>query len=268
MPNRSFTVAILVSTYNWPEALELVLKSVIAQTVLPNEVLIADDGSREETQKLIAAYIEKFAAIDIPVKHAWHEDNGFRKCPVLNKAVKLAEADYIIEIDGDIILDRRFIADHLRYAKRGIFVQGSRAMIGEAKTNELIQNKSIDLNPLSKGLYTRFNSYRIPLLANFYNTKPTDPFNVKGCNLAFWREDYIKVNGYNNDFKGWGWEDYEFASRLINAGILKKRVKMVAIMYHLWHAQNSRGNYKPNEVIYRNTLDNKLAYCPNGYAQS
>ncbi|MFD0763433.1 glycosyltransferase family 2 protein [Mucilaginibacter lutimaris] len=264
MAHRNFTIALLISTYNWPDALELVFLSVLRQTEMPDEILIADDGSREETRELIDSYREKF---NIPVKHAWHEDKGFRKSEVLNMAVKLAEADYIIEIDGDIILDRRFIADHVKQAAKGFFVQGSRAMINEPKTNELLKNKDVNLNPLSKGLYTRFNSYRIPSLAKFYDTKPLDPFNVKGCNLAFWRKDYIKVNGYYNDFEGWGWEDYEFAARLINSGVYKKRVKMVAIMYHLFHKQTSRSSYFSNEVIYRRTVAEKLTYCDSGYAE-
>lgn len=216
---NSFTVGVLVSTYNWPGALELVFLSLLKQTVMPDEILIADDGSGKETIELIERYKEKFK---IPVKHAWHEDNGFRKSIVLNKAVKLSNADYIIEIDGDIVLDRRFIADHISQAQTGYFVQGSRAMINEVKTNQMIREKDVNLNSLSRGLYTRFNAYRVPALAKFYNNKPLDPMNVKGCNLAFWRQDYIKVNGYYNDFKGWGWEDYEFAARLINLGVHKK----------------------------------------------
>lgn len=262
---QNFSVGILVSTYNWPGALELVFLSILQQTRMPDEIVIADDGSRQETIDLIEKYKGIFK---IPVKHAWHEDKGFRKSLVLNKAVKLAESDYIIEIDGDIILDRRFVADHIREAAKGFFVQGSRAMINEEKTNELITNKDVRLTPLSKGLYTRFNSYRIPAFAKFYDTKPLDPFNVKGCNLAFWREDYIRVNGYYNNFEGWGWEDYEFAARLINSGIHKKRIKMVAIMYHLYHKQTSRANYFPNEVIYRRTVDQKLTYADSGYQEA
>ena len=265
MAQNSFTTALLISTYNWPGALELVLLSVLSQTQLPNEVLIADDGSGEETRELINSYREKLL---IPIKHAWHEDKGFRKSLVLNKAVKLSTSDYIIEVDGDVILDRRFIADHKSQAKKGFFIQGSRAMINENKTNELIKNKDININPFSKGIYTRFNSLRIPSLTSRFDNKPLESVKVRGCNLAFWREDYIAVNGYYNDFEGWGWEDYEFAARLINLGIRKKRIKMVAIMYHLFHKQSSRANFLPNELIYRRTVDQKLTYCSSGYNEA
>src|SRR6185437_1204228 len=118
MTDDNFKIGLLISTYNWPEALELVFLSILGQARMPDEILIADDGSGDDTRKLIDSYREKF---NIPIRHAWHEDNGFRKSIVLNKAVKLAESDYIIEIDGDIILDHRFIADHIKQAAKGFF---------------------------------------------------------------------------------------------------------------------------------------------------
>jgi glycosyltransferase involved in cell wall biosynthesis len=265
MPANTFTTALLISTYNWPGALELVLMSALRQTIMPDEILIADDGSGADTQQLINSYRNKFS---IPIKHAWHEDKGFRKSIVLNKAIKLSTSDYIIEVDGDVVLDRRFISDHINQAKNGFFVQGSRAMVNERKTTELIKNKNIDINPLTPGIYTRFNSLRVPALTSRFDNKRLQSTNVKGCNLAFWRKDYIAVNGYYNGFEGWGWEDYEFAARLINLGIYKKRIKMVAIMYHLYHKSTSRANFLPNELIYRQTTNEHLTYRDNGYKES
>ncbi|RYY07965.1 MAG: glycosyltransferase [Sphingobacteriaceae bacterium] len=262
MNRNELTTAVLISTYNWPEALELVLLSLLKQTRLPNEILIADDGSAATTKALIDRYRSLFS---IPIKHAYQEDKGFRKCLILNKAIKLAEAEYIIEIDGDIIVNPKFIADHIHAATNGYFVQGSRAMLTEVKTKEILKTRKINLHSLSKGIYSRFNAFRIPLFSIFFNPNPYSSWNVKGCNLAFWRDDYIKVNGYNNDFKGWGWEDYEFAARLINSGILKKRLKMAAISYHVFHKIYDRGNFLPNELIYRQTINEKYTYCKDGY---
>ncbi|MDT3403860.1 glycosyltransferase family 2 protein [Mucilaginibacter terrae] len=259
---QRLSIGVLISTYNWPEALELVLMSLLRQTRMPDEIMIADDGSREETRQLIDRYRAEF---NIPIHHAWQEDKGFRKCLALNKAVKMGAADYIIEIDGDIIVTPKFVADHERAARKGFFMQGSRAMLHEEKTIEILKSKQIDLSSVSPGVYSRFNAIRIPLLSIFYKPNPRSPWNVKGCNLAFWREDYIKVNGYYNDFEGWGWEDYEFAARLINAGILKKRLKMAAISYHIFHRIHDRENFLPNELIYRKTVAEKLTYCPSGY---
>ncbi|MFC3198574.1 glycosyltransferase family 2 protein [Parapedobacter deserti] len=253
-------VTLLISTYNWPEALDLVLRSVVRQSREPDEVVIADDGSDERTAELIGSY-----AGLLPIKHVWHEDQGFRKSIILNKAVREISSPYIIEIDGDIILHRHFIKDHLRAAERGFFVQGSRAMIGERKSKQILENKQLDLYALSRGMHTRFNAIRFPLLSGLFKTNPQSSHNVKGCNLAFWLDDYKKINGYYNGFEGWGWEDYEFAERLINTGVKKKRLKWAAVGYHIFHPLSSRGNFEPNEVIYRETVEKKLAYREPGY---
>ncbi len=253
-------VSLLISTYNWPEALDLVLRSVVRQSRQPDEVLIADDGSDERTAELIGNYAGR-----LPIKHVWHEDNGFRKSVILNKALRQATTPYIIEIDGDIILHRHFVKDHLNAAERGYFVQGSRAMIGERKSKEALASKQLDFFAWTSGMTTRFNAIRFPRLSGLFKTDSQSSHNVKGCNLAFWLDDYKKINGYYNGFEGWGWEDYEFAERLINAGIQKKRLKWAAVGYHIFHPLSSRGNFEPNEQIYRETVNQKLAYREPGY---
>lgn len=256
-------IALLISTYNWPEALDLVLRSVVRQSRQPDEVLIADDGSDEQTAELIGDYAGR-----LPIKHIWHEDQGFRKSIILNKAVRQVTSPYIIEIDGDIILHKHFITDHLKAAERGYFVQGSRAMIGERKSKEILETKQMDFHALTAGIRGRFNAVRFPVFSNIFRTNPLSSQNIKGCNLAFWREDYIKVNGYYNGFEGWGWEDYEFAERLINAGIRKKRLKWAAIGYHLFHPLNSKANFEPNKLIYEESVNHRLAYREPGYLQT
>ena len=109
--DSSTSVAIIISTYNWPQALNQTLRSVANQTLLPNEVLIADDGSDERTANLIQQFKEQHPTLNII--HVWHEDNGFRLAAIRNKAIRIAQSDYIIQIDGDIILDHNFIAYHL-----------------------------------------------------------------------------------------------------------------------------------------------------------
>lgn len=264
MSNRSFSVAILVSTYNWPQALEIILMSILQQTQLPDEVLIADDGSGEETQLLINKYRKLF---NIPVKHAWHEDMGFRKSLILNKAVKLSNVDYIIEIDGDIILHSKFIEDHIKHAREGNFVQGARTMISEEITGEILRKRQQRMSFFSKGIRNRFNSIRFPALSFVVKTNSRSSNNIKGCNLAFWRKDFIAINGYNNLFQGWGSEDNEFAARLINAGVLKQRLKLAAICYHLHHKCNSTSQFAINERRYTETIENNIVFCPNGYAE-
>ncbi|WP_090392917.1 glycosyltransferase family 2 protein [Niabella drilacis] len=266
MKKTPFTVALMISTYKWPEALQLVLKSVLHQSRRPDEIIIAEDGDDTRT----AWCIEDFKKIHgIPVKHVYHEDRGFRKSLILNKAIKEIESDYIIEIDGDIVMHREFIADHVSAAREGYFVQGSRTMLTEWKSKRLLKTKNIDaLHPLMRGLYSRFNAVRAPLFSSFFKVDPCSSHNVKGCNLAFWKADYVKVNGYYSGFEGWGWEDYEFGERLINVGVKKKRLKMAAIGYHIFHPLSSRANFVPNELIYRETVRYKYSYRPNGYMEA
>lgn len=247
------TVSLIISTYEWPEALELVLLSVMEQSVIPDQVIIADDGSGERTAELINSFRGR-----LPIEHVWHEDNGFQKTLILNKALKISTSDYIIEIDGDIILHKHFIKDHIAAAEKGYFVQGSRAMIGERLTKKALESKRLSFNFLTRGMTTRFNAIRFPLLSGLFSADPCSSHNVKGCNLAFWLDDYVRINGYFNGFTGWGWEDYEFAERLINSGVKKKRLKWAAVGFHIFHPLSSRANFKPNERIYKETVENKM----------
>lgn len=253
---------LIISTYNWPEALDLVFKSVLQQSVYPTEIIIADDGSGEATQ----VAIENFKTqISIPIKHVWHEDNGFRKTIILNEAIKQATGDYIVQIDGDIILHPKFIEDHIKYASIGYFIKGSRGRLMMQKTKEVLQSKSIAIHPLTKGLASTINATRCPLFSAFFYGDPKLSRKVKGCNFAFWKNDFIAVNGYNNDLEGWGHEDIELAARLVNAGVKCKQLKMVAVCYHLFHKINSRHQEANNLDAYEKVVKEGIKKCSNGY---
>ena len=264
MKTEISSVDILISTYNWPRALESILMSILYQTRLPDRILIADDGSGYETQMLIDKYRRYF---NIPVEHIWQEDKGFRKTLILNKAMKYACSDYIIQIDGDIILHRNFMEDHINNARKKSFVQGCRTILNESNTREVIENKRLAFRFFSKGIKNRLNAMRIPFLSSLIKTDPCSSKNIKACNLAFWREDYVAVNGYDNLFHGWGMEDDEFAARLINYGVKKRRLKLAAICYHLNHSNNSRYHIAKNQAMYNETIVNKRSFSTNGFAQ-
>jgi len=266
MQKKPSKVALLIATYKWPEALSLVLKSVMNQSRIPDEIVIAEDGDDRGTASVIKKFMKTHG---VKIKHIYHEDIGFRKSLILNKAIKEIQSDYIIEIDGDIIMHPHFIADHIQAARPGFFIQGSRTMLKEWKSQELLKSQDIrGLRPLMNGLYSRFNAFRIPVFSRFFKVNPKSSVNVKGCNLAFWKTDYVRVNGYYSGFEGWGWEDYELGERWINAGIKKKRLKMAAIGYHLYHSLTSRANFVPNELIYRETVEKKYDYRLNGYVEA
>lgn len=254
--------SLVISTYNWPEALDLCLKSLMTQKYLPQEIIIADDGSRKETRELIRQYQQHSP---VPLKHIWHEDNGFRKTIILNAAIQQAEGEYIIQIDGDIIVHPSFVSDHLRSAKRGQFIRGSRAMIRENTSTRIQESKDVAFSFFSKGILHRFNAVRLPFLASLIKTDPYSPADVKGCNMAFWKSDFIRVNGYNNNLTGWGHEDIELAARFINNGIVKRHLKLSAVCYHIHHELNSRHREKENKRHYEEVLSNGLKFCTNGY---
>jgi hypothetical protein len=265
MNNRPEKVALLISTYNWPSALELVLETVLRQTIQADEILVADDGSFDATRQLVEYYKNVY---HLPLKHIWQPDEGFRKSLILNKAIRQTNCDYIIQVDGDILLHPNFIADHLAAVRPDCFIQGSRVLVNPTLTRKMIQTGLSPLRPWTRGITNRINAIRFPLLRFLFNRESTSNQNIKACNLAFWRKDYIRVNGYNNDFFGWGWEDVEFATRLLQAGCKKRRLKMAAVAYHLHHATVNRNNLQQNETRFIETTKNPHWVCQNGYNQA
>ena len=260
-PNTS----LIISTYNWPEALYTCLLSVARQKVLPDEIIIADDGSREETRALIEAMK---SVIPVSIIHVWHEDMGFRKAEILNKAVQKSSGKYLIQVDGDVILHPCFIMDHLLAAEQGTFVRGTRARLTPLKTSELLVSGDLDLHFYSLGVYNRLNALRLPLLKSFGERKEMKSRNVRGSNLAFWKTDFVRVNGYNNDLQGWGHEDEELAVRFVNNGIAKKIVKLSAVQYHLHHDELKRENEPFHAKAVQDAIINNLKTCYNGYGRS
>jgi len=258
-------ISLIVSTYNWPQALRLCLLSIKNQTLLPREVIVADDGSNTETKLLIDEFRKVFS---IPLIHVWHDDLGFRKTIILNKSIKKASAEYIVQIDGDVILNKHFIEDHQSLCEPEVFIRGTRAQIDQKRLPLMYSQSLIDFNFLSKGLINRFNAIRLPILSFLFKRKSNNSERVRGSNLAFWKRDFILVNGYNNDLKGWGHEDEELAARFVNNNKLKIAIKFKAVQYHLSHGQLSLRDESEHAAEVKRTLKTKLKTCINGYAQS
>jgi glycosyltransferase involved in cell wall biosynthesis len=260
--------SLLIATYNWPEALELCLKSVLHQRVLPGEVIIADDGSRDETRNLIESFQKKFP---IPLSHIWQPDEGFQLARIRNKGIAEANFPYIIQIDGDLILHPFFIKDHLQLKKKDWFTTGSRVLLSPETSQRLLENHSIELTKYSFGNRNFFNGLRSywlrHMMANKYKTKGKNMFYVKGCNMAFWKEDLLKVNGYNESFYGWGREDSELAIRLMNAGVKKQFIKMGGICYHLYHREASREMEEKNTQMMEDAIHHKTIWAEKGISQ-
>ena len=257
-------VTLIITTFNRSDALELVLMSVLSQTILPYEIIIADDGSSDDTDMVIKNFQLKYKNII----HSWHEDKGFRAAKARNKAISLSTTDYIIIIDGDMILHNRFIEDHRNLSERGFFIQGSRVLLTKEKTDNVLLNKQINFSISEQGLKNRKNNILLPIkLVNFLSIKNRSLRGIKTCNMSFFKEDIININGFNEDFIGWGREDSELAVRFYNYGLRRKTVKFCAIQYHLWHQENSRNSLDANDNLLNKALLSKKSSCVLGINQ-
>lgn len=258
---------LIITTYNRPDALEVVLISVMNQTSMPHQVIIADDGSSLETKLLI----EKYQLI-FPIKlvHSWHEDDGFRAAESRNLALSHVTSEYVIIIDGDIVLDTYFIEDHINYAQEGCFLQGGRILMTKSKTEEILRNPeakfktSIFSSGLESRLEKRLTAFRSNFLAKLVFKNLDNKNKVRSCNMSFYFKDVIKVNGFNNKFIGWGREDSEFVERLMNAGVNGKLIKFVALGYHLYHPEEPKSSLPKNDELLKKTIEEKLIFCEDG----
>lgn len=251
---------LIVTTYNWERALQTTLESVKWQNELPHEVIVADDGSGIATKQLLD---EMRSTFPVPLLHCWQEDRGFRAAMARNRAIAQASGEYIIIIDGDMVLSKTFIESHKRAARVGWFVQG-----GRVKTDKDCGKKIMESNCLptffTKGLSNRKNCIESPFLAKWLSYERNNDHATRSCNMAFWRADAIQVNGFNQDFIGWGREDSEFVIRMLNAGKKRLYLKFAGIAFHLYHLENSREMLAKNDTIYRQAIEKKLSRCNNG----
>jgi glycosyltransferase involved in cell wall biosynthesis len=256
--------SLITPTYNWPEALELLLLSVKRQSTLPNEVIIADDGSTSKTLELVTRYQKDFP---VPLIHVWHQDDGNQKPAIMNKAIAKAQHDYILEIDGDIILHKDFVKDHLSMAEKGTYLFGSRVNIQQDHLTKLFKNKQVLFNYFSKGIKKRNRTLRIPFIANKAKKESKRSSKLRGCNMSFWRADFIAVNGFNEKLVGWGIDDSELIQRMINNGILGKRIKHKGIVYHIYHKEQDKSQVHLNLEIEKQMETSRSTYAGKGVDQ-
>lgn len=256
--------SLITPTYNWPQALELLLLSIKNQTVLPNEVIIADDGSKAETTALITEFQKDFP---VPLLHVWHEDNGNQKPKIMNKAIAKAQYDYIIEIDGDIIMHKNFVEDHLKNAKEGQYLFGSRVNIKKDILEFIFKNKIINYHFFSKGIKKRTRTLRMPFFMYFEKQHEQISKKLRGCNMSFWRNDFIKINGFNESLVGWGVDDSEMVQRLHNIGIVGKRLKHTGIAFHIYHKEQDKSHIDINHAIENEVREKKITSIEKGVNQ-
>ena len=264
MNRKKISSSLITPTYNWPEALELLLLSIKRQSVLPDEVIIADDGSGTKTKDLIEKMKKNFP---VPLIHIWHEDNQNQKPAIMNKAIAASKYDYIIEIDGDIIMHKDFVKDHLSFAEEGLFLYGSRVNIQQGHLDQLFKEKQLSFHFLSKGIKKRGRAIRLPILSKMYTPENKRSSKLRGCNMSFWKKDFIKVNGFNESLTGWGIDDSEMIQRLINIGIKGRRLKYKGLAYHIYHPEQDKSHIEINRIIEKETTEKNVTYIEKGIDQ-
>jgi len=245
-------IAVIVTTYNRPDALAAVLAGYATQRDAGFELLVADDGSSEETRRVVATFK---ARAPFPVDHIWHEDRGYCVAAIRNRALAATSADYIVFTDGDCVPAPRFVTQHRRLAERGWFVAGSRILLSEDFTRRVLSD-GLSIHEQGLGAWLAAWARRdinrwLPLVAlgdgAFRKITPQRWRGVKTCNLAAWRDDLMRVNGFDEFYLGWGLEDSDLVIRLLHAGVRHKSARFAVPVFHLWHADNDRSRLAENQ---------------------
>lgn len=246
--------AVIVTTYNRPDALKLVLAGFAAQLDAEFELLIADDGSTEETTGVIQEFCR---SVPFSVRHVWQEDDGFRAAAIRNQAVLETDADYLVFTDGDCVPMPGFVAAHARLAEQGCFLAGNRLLLDEAITARVVAAQTPIYQWSRADWQTAKRSGEVNRLAPLYELtlpgwlrkiRPQRWQGAKTCNLSLWRQDFVRVNGFDERYCGWGLEDSDLVIRLIRAGLRHKTARFAAPVAHLWHREFDRAGLPENRA--------------------
>ena len=245
-------ISIILTTYNREDALAAVLRSLARQHDRQFEIVVADDGSGLATAAMVAAWQ---ARLVVPLAHVWHEHRDFRAAEIRNRAILTSRGDYCIFLDGDCLVRPDFIATHRRLAERGWFVTGNRALMSAALTATVLQD---DVAPETWGIdawiaqrwcagINRLGPVlRLPL-GPLRKLRSRAWQGARSCNLAVWRTDLDRIDGFDANFSGWGREDSDLLVRLLRAGVRRKDGAFATGVLHLWHAEADRSQLSENQ---------------------
>lgn len=252
-------IAVIVTTYNRPDALKAVLRGYGAQTDRAFDLVVADDGSTASTGELVREFSR---SAPFPCRHVWQEDAGFRAAAIRNQAVVSTAADYIVFTDGDCIPPPTFVARHRALAESGWFLAGNRLLLSESFTQRVLASGEA-VEAWSIGRWMQAWAVRdinrwLPLVnvgdGAWRKRWPRQWEGVKTCNLAVWRDDLVHVNGLDETYTGWGMEDSDLVVRLLRAGVRHKSARFAAPVFHLWHRENDRSRLPENQARLREVL--------------
>lgn len=245
-------ISVIVTTYNREDALDTVLRSLARQTDRNFEVTVADDGSGPATAALVRNWIARFG---VPLRHVWQEDKGFRAAEIRNRAILASRGDYCVFLDGDCLARPDFLAVHRRLAEPGWLVTGNRILLSPVLTENVLQNR---ITPetwslgawigqrMTGGINRLAPVLRLPL-GPLRKARSSKWRGARSCNLAIWRSDLDRVDGYDADYSGWGKEDSDLLIRLLRTGVRRKDGAFAAGVLHLWHSEADRSRLAGNE---------------------
>jgi glycosyltransferase involved in cell wall biosynthesis len=250
--NVNDLISVIVSTYNREDALSAVLRALSRQCDRNFEIVVADDGSGPATARVVYGWALK---TKLPIKHVWHEDRGFRLSDIRNRGVRASAGAYVLFLDGDCIARPHFVAAHRRLAEAGWFVTGTRILLSPDFTDRILQE---GLEPESWGLarwlvprsrrqLNRFAPLLDLRLGGMRKLTARRWRGARGSNMAFWRADLEKVDGFDGAFSGWGREDSDLFIRLIRAGVRRKDGRFATGVLHLWHPEADRSSLVEND---------------------
>lgn len=239
------------------------LRSAFAQQSPPFEILVADDGSGESTRARLAHLAH---ASPVSLRHLWQPQQGFRLTRSRNLAIAAARGDYLVFVDGDMVLHPAFVADHGRLARRGWFTQGVRIALDDAATARLLAAPSRHPGPLSPGLglLRRLYGLHLPRLQPMLRRVANGFVAIKGCNQGFWRDDLLAVNGFEEEIEGWGPEDKELCARLRHHGVQRQTLLGGGIAWHLAHPPAARTRREANQRLLERTLATRRTRAAHG----
>lgn len=244
-------ISVVVATYDWPAALDRVLASLDEQTYSEFEVIVADDGSGPETAALVESWKQRAS---FPLRHVWQEDEGFRAAAVRNRAVAASDGGYIVFLDADCLVRPDFLARHARLSAAGHFVAGNRVLLSPAFTERIVGDGLTVANwtagrwlaeRLRGGIKRWWPLLRMPPGA-WRDRAPNAWRGAKTCNLAIWRDDFVAVNGLDERYAGWGYEDSDLVIRLIRYGVRRRDGRLGTTVLHLWHEETAREGTEAN----------------------
>lgn len=250
------SISIVVTTYNDPEVLAVCLDSLVLQKDQDFEVIVADDGSDFRTGRMIDAFRGRLC-----ITHVWQRDEGFRVARARNMAIMSSRTDYIIFMDGDCFALPDFVSNHRRLAASGCFVFGKlgfmRPDITKRILNDRMRARCSTVTWFLRAMTnqcTRISQF-VRLPDGSWRDKAYDQSEgVQACNLGVWREDILRVNGFNNAYMGWGLEDTDFVVRLIRGGVRRRSGDYACQVLHLDHERRSIESGSPNQALFQNTM--------------